>query len=195
MLDRLLQTFLNAVPAARRATIAGFVAVLTFVSIGIALHIVERLRDGFAAVEDNRRRTGIFQATIAAAEKVLHREVSEPSEDTFFVGASDAVIKASVQSWLQSQTMDRGVELNSVSDLPNKKVGNTNLVGLRASLFGSYENIQSVLLAIESNKPPIFITKVVMASGVTPSAEADTTTSVNASVELYVATQGPEDGA
>lgn len=195
MLDRMLQAFLNSAPATRLATVTGVFVALTFIAIFTSIQLAALLLDGFADIENDRRRLGVLQATIAAADRVSREKAPASADDTFFFGASDAVVKAKVQSWLQNQVVNSGLELASVTDLPNKEVGSTDLVGLRASLSGPYENIQALLLAIETNRPPMFITKVLMTSGFGPSASADTVSIVNASLELYVAAEMSGDGA
>ncbi len=185
MLDRSIQRLLNASASTRLFVALVVVGVLLATILLTILGAVQWIRQSYDTLDETRRRIGIYRATISTADKLGNVEPASALEDMFFDGTSDATVKANVQAWLQDQATVLNVEVNSVSDLPNRALEQASLVGLRVNLYGPFESVQSLLLKIEANNPPVFIVKAVVSSAATPGADSGPATNVNASLDLY----------
>lgn len=189
MPNSLVSYLLNASLKVRRLVSAGILASVALLVLVAVASLFETVRNDLLTIEENRRRLGGFEAMIAAGDQFVatRRGDSEKDEGLFFEGVSEAVIKAAIQSWLEEQSSLANIEVNAVSDLPTKTTDETPMVGLRASLYGTFENVQSLLVKIENNTPAIFISKIVLNSGYNAGGNMDGPVFVNASLELFVA--------
>ncbi|HLP66342.1 MAG TPA: type II secretion system protein GspM [Rhizobium sp.] len=195
MLDRSIQRLLNA--SARTRLVVALVAVGAVLAAILLMIVgaIQGIRQSYDTLDETRRRIGVYRATISAADKLGNVEPASALDDMFFAGTSDATVKANVQAWLQDQATALTVEVNSVSDLPNRALEQASLVGLKVNLYGPFESVQSLLLKIEANNPPVFIVKAVISSAATPGTDSTLETNVNASLDLYAGSRSTTAGS
>jgi len=195
MLDKSIQHLLNA-SARTRLSLALLVAGALLATVLLTiLGAIQGVSQSYDTLDETRRRIGVYRATISAADKLGNVEAATMLDDMFFAGTSDATVKANVQAWLQDQATSLNIEVNSVSDLPNRPLEDASLVGLRVNLYGPFEDVQSLLLKIEANNPPVFIVKAAVSSAATPGADSTLETNVNASLDLYAGSRSTTAGS
>jgi general secretion pathway protein M len=97
------------------------------------------------------RHVDRLRAQLATLEK------GDKNQDEFLQAASESLAAAQLQNQLKVFIDGTQGELRSTQILPSKKDGNLTRVSLRAQMSGTLANVQSVLYALESFSPRLFV--------------------------------------
>lgn len=155
-----LTRILNAPARTRRiAAIALLVAGVGVVGLATfaAVSSVQAARE---AVREQRETLGRLKAVLALKpmmEKSAQATLAAKDRPEFLTGASDSVIQADLQTWLDGVARQNGVRVMSVGNAPSLQQGGMRFAGLRADISGTNSGIQGTIFAIETAKPYLII--------------------------------------
>ena len=165
-----LTRILNSSARTRRLTALGLTGatVLSLVLIGAAIaSSVYSTRDD---VREKRAQLGRLQAVLALKpmlEKSATAALAAEDRPEFLRGASDAVIQADLQTWINDIARAQGVTILSVGNAPALQEKGMRFAGLRVDLSGTNEGIQGTIFAIEAAKPYLIIRQAQLHSTLT----------------------------
>lgn len=158
-MDR-LTALLNAPRALRRAAAILLLACLFAAVGGFVWLTFGSLADAANNIQAKRERLGNLQAVIALRQALRDRNRSAGEAESgpeFLQGASEAVIRANLQSRLTAIASAHGIKILSVGNTPIRQRGNVRYAGLRADFSGTNEAVQATLFDIETSKPYLVI--------------------------------------
>lgn len=158
-MDR-LTALLNA-PRALRRTVALLLLVCLLAAIGGFVWLtIGSLADAANNIQAKRERLGNLQSVIALRQALRDRSKSASEVESgpeFLQGASEAVIRANLQSRLTAIASAHGIKILSVGNTPIRQRGNVRYAGLRADFSGTNEAVHATLFDIETSKPYLVI--------------------------------------
>jgi hypothetical protein len=149
----------NLSPAARRMLALGLLALFVFAAWLIVQAALANILNSNARIADQRLVAGRMQ-TVAALKPSLLAAANESggsSSDDYFAGDTVATIRAAMQTRLNEIADINGVNLMSVSNAPERRVGDAVFIGIRADLAGTVTAIHGTLFAIETNRPAFVV--------------------------------------
>jgi general secretion pathway protein M len=142
------------------------VLILAALAIGTATYF-----PALAYINDLRDRLATNQQTLARlnsrievgkiAADASHENIS-PFAGDFLPGTDASLVVAGLQNQLRDLVMKNNVELNSSNTLPVRTDAGVTYVGLHIVLRGEIKDTQRVLHTIETGKPLLFVSRVVM---------------------------------
>ncbi|MER9470751.1 type II secretion system protein GspM [Mesorhizobium sp. M0482] len=187
----MLSIILNARPVVRRlialtiaaaaACIAGWVVFIAFDSIASAK----------AGIEEKRETLGELQAVAALAKRLDGAvDPAAAKNPEFLTGESEAVIRGGLQTRLNAIAASNGVTVLSAGNTPALNEAGVNFIGLRANFSGPLEGVHSVILAIETSLPVLFIREATLrAIDIGPAAGRTGDPELSAEIVFYGALQ------
>lgn len=159
MVDR-LTALLNA-PRALRRGVALLILVVTVLAVGgLTWLTATSLAREAAGVDKRRQVLGNLRSIISLRKALSDRETTAGETGAgpeFLSGASEAVIRANLQSRLTEIAATHGVKILSVGNTPIRQRGNIRYAGLRADFAGTNEAVHATLFDIETSKPYLVI--------------------------------------
>ena len=185
-MDR-LTALLNAPRALQRAIALLLLCAVVAICGGFVWLAAGSLTAEAEIIRMKRERLGNLQSIIALRQVVQDTgalDAQAVSGEEFLQGASEAVIRANLQSRLTTIAAAHGVKVLSVGNTPIRQRGNIRYAGLRADVSGTNEAIHATLFDIETSRPYLVIRNATIRS--TLSSQA---TGKNGSPELVAQIQ------
>jgi hypothetical protein len=155
-----LTRILNAPARTRRIAAIGLLAAALGLAGLTAYAAVSSVQSARQAVREQRETLGRLKAVLALKpmmEKSAQATLSAKDRPEFLTGASDSVIQADLQTWLDGVARQNGVRIMSVGNAPSLQQGGMRFAGLRADISGTNSGIQGTIFAIETAKPYLII--------------------------------------
>jgi len=155
-----LTRILNASARSRRLAALGLLVAVAVAGGLTAIAAVSSVQAARDAVRDQRETLGRLKAVLALRpmmEKSAQATLAASDRPEFLTGASDAVIQADLQTWLDGVARQNGVRVMSVGNAPALQQGGMRFAGLRADISGPNEGIQGTVFAIEAARPYLII--------------------------------------
>lgn len=144
-LDHLL-----AAPRSLRRTVALALVFLVIASVAaLAWSVADHLSDRIDILSDKRLRLGRLQAAVRRMETV-RLETDTSSSAVFLSAGDDALVTAELQTWISGLAASHEVAISSIGPAPVRTVRRLKLIGLKASITGSYENVVRFISAVET---------------------------------------------
>jgi Type II secretion system (T2SS), protein M subtype b len=154
--------------------------VLAVVPAGLAIAGIAFARSTVVELEQELRSRLETRAQLrAVVEQSREALAAAPSEnatallDDFLSGTQDPIVVAELQNRLRALAISHNVELNSANALASRDNGNISYLALRIILRGQLRDIQSVLHAIETGSPLLFVDRIAMRVDNWPIKSAD----------------------
>ena len=154
---RLLIWILNAPLLMRRAIALGVAATLLAATLGAGILAANALSTARRDVVEKREFLGQLQAVVDLARSAGQSSESLVTTDELLTGDSDALIQSALQARLSEIASQNSTTVVSVGVVTDQSEGDRNPIGLRANLSGDFEGIHDTILALEINRPFLFI--------------------------------------
>ncbi|MEX3012097.1 type II secretion system protein GspM [Hoeflea sp. TYP-13] len=157
---------LNSSKAVQRTLAIG---ILLLALSGIALTITGALTSVIRAqnsLDEKRQLLGHLQMITKQLPLVAEQTAAsnEAASREFLSGESESLIRANLQQRFKQIASAQRVSVISVGNAPDFVRNEVTYAGLQANLSGSIENLHKTLLALESSKPILFVTKLTVRS-------------------------------
>lgn len=155
-----LTRILNAPPRSRRMAAVGLLVAVSAAAGLLVFTAASSVQARKNAVLEQRETLGRLQAVLALKplmEKTAQATLAADDRPEFLSGASDSVIQADLQTWLDEVARQNGVRVMSVGNAPALEQEGMRFAGLRADISGSNDGIQGTIFAIEAAKPYLII--------------------------------------
>src|SRR5262245_39948949 len=153
---------MSSLPEGTRGKILAVSIVLAIIGVfyaGIVAPLLGFYEANAQTLQD--RRAVLARYERAAAELPGLRDAStkkpESGGSLLFIGTTDALAAADLQSMLKDLVETGGATLESAQTLPPETLGKFRRVGVRVSFSGGMELLTSVLLGVETAKPVLSI--------------------------------------
>ena len=147
-------------PMRRMAALGLLATALAVVVLGVAMPIVQRIKELAQSVEDQHWQLEQYTAA-AALEANVHaleqRRRAELALGEFLPGESELVAQATLQTTLTSLAQSSGVRIRSARKLPDRERAPLKLTGVGVNLTTDIEGLQRLLYAIETARPYLFV--------------------------------------
>jgi hypothetical protein len=160
----------------RLAAIGLLLAAVAFIAavtvLPLAAHVGE-LRADIARQRDLLARFAAFAANKGAAEDLAGRSQAAMQSGIFLAGETDALRTANLQAQITDIAEKHGVRLASARALPAHDRDGLRFIGVQAELSADMRQLQAIMLALEAQRPYLFIQslQVVPASGQRPEGD------------------------
>ena len=155
-----LTSLLNMSSTMRRLMAVTLLVLAVAVVVGAGFIAVESLQAKVSELEEKRVQLGRLNAVIAlkpAIEASMPAESATGDRPEFLQGASEAVIRANLQTQLNKMAAAAGVTILSVGNTPIIQQGETRFAGLRANISGANKGIVGLIFAIDTARPYLTI--------------------------------------
>lgn len=183
-----LTRILNARPRTRRLVAIGLLAGSIAGAGLLTMAAVSSVYASREAVREQRENLGRLQAVLALKpmmEKSAKAAIADNDRPEFLSGASDSVIQADLQTWLDGVARQNGVSIMSVGNAPALQQKGMRFAGLRADISGPNEGIQGTIFAIEAAKPYLIIRQAQLHSTLDSQSVTDGPTELVLRVQFY----------
>ena len=183
-----LTRILNARPGTRRLVAIGLLAGSIAGAGLLTVAAVSSVYASREAVREQRENLGRMQAVLALKpmmEKSAKAAIADNDRPEFLSGASDSVIQADLQTWLDGVARQNGVSIMSVGNAPALQQKGMRFAGLRADISGPNEGIQGTIFAIEAAKPYLIIRQAQLHSTLDSQSVTDAPTELVLRVQFY----------
>jgi hypothetical protein len=182
-----LTRILNSSARTRRLTALAMTGATALSVLLIGAAIASSVYASRSDVREKRAQLGRLQAVLALKpmlEKSATAALAAEDRPEFLRGASDAVIQADLQTWINDIARAQGVTILSVGNAPALQQKGMRFAGLRVDLSGTNEGIQGTIFAIEAAKPYLIIRQAQLHSTLTSQEVA-----IDGPVELVLRVQ------
>jgi hypothetical protein len=130
----------------------------------------------FARLGALREEVAAMRDLIAQRERFLTAAAGRPTQggrEALLAGESSGVLAAELQRHMAELARQSNMSLRSTQVLPAKREPYLTVVGLELSLQGEIDGLRTLLYAVETGVPVLFVDKLsVKASAATPAAQA-----------------------
>jgi Type II secretion system (T2SS), protein M subtype b len=119
---------------------------------------------------DTRETIEVAKATRERLQAMAHYDLNGLDEasltassayrDDFLQGAAEAIVAGNLQSMLRDLIVANSAEMNSAQTLPDVKHGSSSYAGLRIQMRASLDQVQTILHAVENNRPYLFVERL-----------------------------------
>jgi general secretion pathway protein M len=131
---------------------SAFVFLTLFVLLPVWAHFADRSEQ----ISESAAQLSHFQA-LARNTKALMKGAA-PAGDPFLPGTEERVVSADLQANLKAIATDAGVRLLGIRGLQSSRAQQLRMVAVSMELEGPLPSIRNLLLAIENQKPFLFVT-------------------------------------
>ncbi len=183
-----LTRILNAGPRTRRLAAIGLLVGCVAGAGLLTMAAVSSVYASRDAVREQRETLGRLRAVLALKpmmEESAKAAIAADDRPEFLTGASDAVIQADLQTWLDGVARQNGVSITSVGNAPALQQKGMRFAGLRADITGPNEGIQGTIFAIEAAKPYLIIRQAQLHSTLDSQGLGDGPTQLVLRVQFY----------
>jgi Type II secretion system (T2SS), protein M subtype b len=144
----------------RLAALALLLIAVGAVILLIGLPLINYFNGLRAEIAQQRELLARFEAF--AANKDAARSLAERSEAAmrsgiFLAGDTDALRAANLQAVITGIAQTQGARLSSARALPVEDRGGLHFIGVQAELETGIRQLQSMILALESHRPYLFV--------------------------------------
>lgn len=132
----------------------------------------------------------------AAIVQAAVRETAPVDSDEAFAGDSEAMIRATLQTTVQSLVSRGGASFLSAQAAPAKTTGTIRYVGLQLVLTGEIGAIAQTIHNIEANRPYLFIDRIELRrQGLAADNEAYVPAVLDVTMDVYAVDASPDPKA
>jgi hypothetical protein len=144
-----------------------FILVVAFSALAAALPFFKTaaLRDEIAAAREFVAQRERMQAAATGTP-------SQDARDALLNGDSSGIIAADLQRRMAELARQNGMALRSMQVLPAKREGDLTAIGLEVSLHGEITGLRTLLYAVETGAPVLFVEALSVKSAAGPEATA-----------------------
>jgi general secretion pathway protein M len=144
-----------------------FILVVAFAALAAALPFVKN-----AALRDE---IAVTRELVAQRERLQTAASGTPSpdgRDALLKGDSSGILAADLQRRMAELARQNDMSLRSMQVLPPKREGDLTVIGLEVSLRGEIAGLRTLLYAVETGAPVLFVEALSVKSATTPEATA-----------------------
>jgi len=150
-------------PLAVRRMVASLVLVI-LVGLIVMTGVLASLSVGSArmAIHEQRVALGRLQSAISQMSDWNYSSGLLKSEASFgfLSGQSETIIRADLQKRFMAAAASHQIGVISVGNVPNFLKNQVNYAGLQANISGTIEQLQQLLIELETTNPILFITEL-----------------------------------
>ena len=122
-------------------------------------YAIQMLNQAFAEIDLRRDQISQAETRIMAMQGAIehHGELKNLLQQFLLADENDAIASASLQSWISALAGEKNMQIHSVADAGRIIVNDIEMLGVKASLSGKYEDVIALLTSIEEARPTQFI--------------------------------------
>lgn len=188
----MLTQILNSRVLIRRSVALGIAAVCALLVGWLLFAALGSIALASADIDQKRATLGQIDAVVALARTVeaSSSPVADTSNREFLSGESEAVIRGSLQTRLNTIAASNKVTVLSAGNAPVLNEDGVAYLGLRANLSGTLEGVHGFMLSLETTLPILFIRETMLRpTNIAPSETANVEPEIFAEVLFYGALQ------
>ena len=161
----------------RLAAIGLLLAVAALIFAAGVLPLARHYTELRADIKGERELLGRFEAFTAtkdAVEAMARQSNGVRQSGIFLPGETDALRAANLQALVRRIAEVEGVRLTSARSLPTEEKDGLRLIGMQAELDAGIAQLQSIILALETHRPYLFVHSLQIAPAGGYRAKGDT---------------------
>lgn len=153
---------INSPPAVRRTIALLVLLVLVGLIVTTGIVAVLSIEKAHTEIREQRLALGRLQSAISQMSNWNDSSdlVNSSASFGFLDGQSETIIRADLQKRFMTAATGQQVGVISVGNVPNFIKNQVNYAGLQANVSGTIEQLQKLLIELETTNPILFITEL-----------------------------------